>query len=140
MARKKGGQKLKDLGKRRPKIKVDLTPHYRPKPPPRGKPTKGPAISSPTRPPTKNIIGPSLWGPPDQEGRLKSRKPKPVKGGSRPPKLKPPAWIKRGVWPGFQRKRTKMGGPSRRPAPKFDIDVRSPFADQAFLRRVSRGS
>ena len=109
MARKKGGQKLKDLGKRKPKIKVDLTPHYRPKPPPRGKRTKGPAISSPTRPPAKDIIGPSLWGPPDQEGRLKSRKPKPVKGGSRPPKLKPPAWIKRGVWPGFQNKRTKVG-------------------------------
>ena len=119
MARKKGGQKLKDLGKRKPKIKVDLTPHYRPKPPPRGKRTKGPAISSPIRPPAINIIKPSLWGPSDREGRIKPRKSKrkiPAgarsfrgKSGSSPPKSKPPSWIKRGVWPGFQRKRTKMG-------------------------------
>ena len=31
----------------------------------------------------------------------------------------------------------KMGGPSRKPATKFDVDVRSPFANQAFLRKVS---
>ena len=31
----------------------------------------------------------------------------------------------------------KMGGPSRTPAPKFDVDVRSPFVDQAYLRKVS---
>jgi len=111
VARKKGGQILKELSKRKPKIKVDLTPHYRPKPPPRGKRTKDPAISSPTRPPAKDITGPSLWGPPDREGRLRPRKPKPVKGRSSPPKSKPPKWLKKGVWPGFnpQSKRTKVG-------------------------------
>jgi len=74
MARKKGGQKLKDLGKRKPKIKVDLTPHYRPKPLPRGKRTGGPAISSPTRPPAETRTGLGPFGPPDREGRLRPRK------------------------------------------------------------------
>ena len=74
MARKKGGQKLKDLGKRKPKIKVDLTPHYRSKPLPRGKRTGGPAISSPTRPTTEIRTGLGLFGPPDREGRLRPRK------------------------------------------------------------------
>ena len=74
MARKKGGQKLMDLGKRKPKIKVDLTPHYRPKPPLRGKRTEGPAISSPDRPPAKIKTGRGPFGPPDKEGRLKPRK------------------------------------------------------------------
>ena len=31
----------------------------------------------------------------------------------------------------------KVGGLSRKPATKFDVDVRSPFANQAFLRKVS---
>ena len=74
MARKKGGQKLRDLGKRKPKIKVDLTPHYRPKPPSRGKRTGGPAISSSNRPPAHTRISRGPFGPPDREGRLKPRK------------------------------------------------------------------
>ena len=104
--RKKGGQKLSDLSKRKPKIKVDLTPSYRPKPPPRGKRSEGPAISSPTRPPAKDIIGPGPFEPPDKEGRLRPRKPRPVKGKPRPPKSKPPKWLERG-YP--QSKRTKVG-------------------------------
>ena len=76
MARKKGGQQLVGLGKRKPKIKVDLTPRYRPKPPPRGKRTKGPSIKSPTRPPEKIIRGLGPFGPPDKEGNMKSRKPR----------------------------------------------------------------
>ena len=110
MARKKGGQKLKDLSKRKPKIKVDLTPHYRPKPPPRGKRTGDPAIKSPGRPLDEIIKGRGPFGPPDREGRLRLRKPKPAKGKSSPPKSKPPKWLKKG-WSGFnpQSKRTKVG-------------------------------
>lgn len=94
--RKKGGQKLMDIGKpKKPKIKVDLTPHYRPKPPSRGKRTEGPAISSPDRPSTEITTGPSLWGPPDQEGRIKPQ-PKPSKGGKKPAPKKPPKTLMRG--------------------------------------------
>jgi len=74
MARKKGGQKLKDLSKRKPKIKVDLTPHYRTPLPSRGKRTGGPAIESPSRPPDEIIRGRGPFRPPDNEGRLRHRK------------------------------------------------------------------
>jgi len=74
MARKKGGQKLKDLSKRKPKIKVDLTPHYRTPLPSRGKRTGGPRVISPSRPPDEIIRSPGPFGPPDNEGRLRPRK------------------------------------------------------------------
>jgi len=63
-----------DLSKGKPKIKVDLTPRYRSKPPPRGKRTGGPSIKSPTRPSAETRISRGPFGPPDLEGRVKPRK------------------------------------------------------------------
>ena len=124
MARKKGGQQLVGLGKRKPKIKVDLTPRYRPKPPPRGKRTKGPSIKSPTRPPGKIIRGPGLWGPPDKEGRIKPRNP-------RKRRLSPV------IVPGTERMRGKLknqlGVQPRQFGARMPRGTRSPAVDTSML-------
>ena len=61
--------------------------------------------------------------------RIKFAKENPLMPRGTPPTTRPKRTKKRPI--------KKMGGPSRKPAPKFDIDVRSPFADQALLRRIS---
>jgi hypothetical protein len=61
--------------------------------------------------------------------RVKFAKEHPLMPRGTPPTTRPKRTKKRPI--------KKMGGPSRKPAPKFDIDVRSPFVDQALLRRVS---
>jgi len=121
MARKKGGQKLKDLSKRKPKIKVDLTPHYRPPPPTRGKRTGGPSIKSPTRPPAHTKSGRGPFGPPDKEGRLRSRK-----------RNLPPV-----VVPGTERMRdalkNRLGVQPRQFGARMPRGIRSPEIDTSML-------
>ena len=98
--RKKGGQKLSDLSKpKKPKIKVDLTPRYRPaQPPERVEPT-GPGWTKPKGP----------YGITKPKKRL-PKKPSTQEDwrGYRKPKVtpKPPEWLNRG-YP--QSKRMKVG-------------------------------
>ena len=65
----------------------------------------------------------------ERQRRVKFAKENPLMPRGTPPTTRPKRTKKRPI--------KKMGGPSRKPATKFDVDVRSPFANQAFLRKVS---